>query len=95
MCTGTIPEEIGKLTALEKLSLSRNNLSGETNKKLVSDSWAGHIFSKAENYFSPAEFAFAPPPAGCIPAGLGALVALELLDLGSNKLSGESRNIVE
>ena len=29
MCTGAMPEELGKLTALEELSLGRNNLSGE------------------------------------------------------------------
>ena len=29
LCTGTIPEELGKLTALERLDLGSNNLTGE------------------------------------------------------------------
>ncbi|CAN0131334.1 unnamed protein product [Pylaiella littoralis] len=36
ICTGTIPEELGKLTALRVLYLERNNLSGEKTEKVVS-----------------------------------------------------------
>ena len=38
MCTGTILEELGKLTALGRLSLSNNNLSGEQTGKYRFDS---------------------------------------------------------
>lgn len=38
ICAGTIPEELGKLTALVELNLASNNLSGEKTQTVVLDS---------------------------------------------------------
>lgn len=35
ICTGTIPEELGRLGVLKELYLDSNNLSGEKTKKAV------------------------------------------------------------
>ena len=41
--TGTIPEELGQLTALKELSLSGNSLSGEKTKNVVLELSLIHI----------------------------------------------------
>ena len=74
--SGSIPTELGSLTALTKLDLSRNKLSGSIPTELGSLT-ALTILKLSRNKLS-----------GTIPTELGSLTALTKLDLSHNKLSG-------
>ncbi|CAN0102649.1 unnamed protein product, partial [Scytosiphon promiscuus] len=76
MITGTIAEELGKLTALEALYLSGNNLSGHMPPRL-GDLGALERLDLLNNKLD-----------GVIPPQLGALNKLMWLDLSHNQLSG-------
>ncbi|CAM9992582.1 unnamed protein product [Scytosiphon promiscuus] len=79
----TIPEEMGKLTALQKLYLSTNKLGGENRQK--------YKISGAFIFYSPlnsCQLRWFAMSTGTIPEELGNLIALEQLYLGSNNLSG-------
>ena len=75
--TGSIPVEIGNLTALEVLNLSYNDLIGNIPPEI------GNLNNLRELFFTKCQFS------GIIPEELGDLINLEYLSLYMNNLSGE------
>ena len=97
---GTIPSDLGKLSALTELSLRNNQLTGTipaqlgdlsvlTNLNLSNNSLSGSIPSQLANA-SQLQYLrlFANQLTGSIPAQLGNLKKLEVLWLQNNRLSG-------
>ena len=74
--SGTIPAQLGNLTALQELNLRSNQLSGSIPPELGNLSQLRHLFLNGNQL------------SGSIPPQLGNLTALQELDLGSNQLSG-------
>ena len=75
--SGSIPEELGDLTSLQRLSLHRNGLSGEIPAEL------GDLANLQELYLYDNQLT------GEIPAALGDLANLQELSLSRNMLTGE------
>ncbi len=75
--TGTLPIELGNLTALERLFLDRNQISGFIPEQLGDLSWLNWL-GLSENRLT-----------GSMPASLGKLTRLEHLYLNDNQLTGQ------
>jgi len=75
--SGTLPSEIGNLTAMRELILPNNSISGEIPAEIGN---LGNlvVLSLGANQFS-----------GSIPASIGNLSKLVSLDIGSNQLTGQ------
>ncbi|XP_074326150.1 uncharacterized protein LOC141664156 [Apium graveolens] len=73
---GRIPREIGKLSNMRQLALSKNMLSGSIPESICKLSKLGHLYLN-ENNFS-----------GVIPACISNISGLLILNMGSNKLHG-------
>ncbi|KAL6269754.1 hypothetical protein ACE6H2_026665 [Prunus campanulata] len=83
---GATPEDIGKLTRLEVLNLSNNNLTGEIPPELGTfDKFTG-MASLA--YFYHLDLS-SNSLSGAIPSSLGKLTSLKVFNVSHNHLSGE------
>ncbi len=80
--TGSLPPELGRLTALRTLDLTRNELTGPLPPELGNLTEL-EVLNLAENYLS-----------GAIPPELGELTRLRTLDLAGNALAGSVPSFV-
>ena len=69
--SGTLPEELSALSALQSLSLPQNNFTGTLPNAWTAMSWLTYL------YISPAVPSLSSGLAGTLPSGIGAMASLQ------------------